>query len=681
MNNEIIMTNTEKMGAAAFIDQPQHIFFALDIGTRSVVGLLGTSENDNYKIIDFAQCPHRVRAMRDGQIEDIDLACEAVREVKKQLEARSGFQLQRVSIAAAGRALKTKTGIAAMDIEEDSSISPDTIRSIEYRAISNAQDIFSHDVEGSKEEHLFSCVGYSVVGYWLDNYPISNLEGHRGRNIRTEVIAAFLPFSVMRSLYAVTGRCDLEVENMTLEPIAAINAVVSTDLRLLNIAIADVGAGTTDIAISKDGSIVAYDMATIAGDELTESIMKHYLVDFDTAEEIKRAMYFNEEYSFYDILGTPYTAKPAEIIKVIKNTTAALCEAIAESILQLNDGPPVAAFLIGGGSQIPGICQQLAEKLGLPPNRVAHGGIRPYKYIQLCSEKLLSPEFVTPIGIGSISFQYRGSEFFSITVNDKKIMLLDSSNITVLDALLLAGIKATSLMGISPRAMTYYVNSARFIDRGTPAVPGELYVNGLEASMETPVKRGDSITAIPARNGIPSNITVADIRKNFEGYVDIIVNGENRGESYQLCNNDELTVTASTAPPPVVPSEEDENDRYDDYDSDEDDIFDDTDPEQNIGSNAGSVPQNPDSASSSSAPGKAVHVFLNETPVTLYQSGQEPPCFAELLNHSNIDTEKPDGILIMKLNGMDAGFSTPLFEDDHAEMKWSGSHSADTEEN
>jgi len=86
----------------------------------------------------------------------------------------------------------------------------------------------------------------------LDNYPIKNLEGHKGRTAVTKIIAAFLPSSVLISLYAVTSRCRLEVDNLTLEPIAAIHAVVPDDVRFLNIALVDIGGGTSDIAVSKD---------------------------------------------------------------------------------------------------------------------------------------------------------------------------------------------------------------------------------------------------------------------------------------------------------------------------------------------------------------------------------------------------------------------------------------------
>ena len=111
--------------------------------------------------------------------------------------------------------------------------------------------------------------------------------GHKGKKASVELIAAFLPSLVVESLYTVTDMNGLEVASLTLEPIAAMNVIIPPEVRLINIALVDIGAGTTDIAISQQGSIVAYAMATIAGDEITEEIIQKYLVDFETAEQIK----------------------------------------------------------------------------------------------------------------------------------------------------------------------------------------------------------------------------------------------------------------------------------------------------------------------------------------------------------------------------------------------------------
>ena len=108
---------------------------------------------------------------------------------------------------------------------------------------------------------------------------------------------------MVESLYTTMNKIGLEVASLTLEPIAAINAAIPENIRLLNLVLVDIGAGTSDIAACTGGSVTGYTMATMAGDEITETIMKQYLVDFSTAEAIKVQLEEKEEICFSDILG------------------------------------------------------------------------------------------------------------------------------------------------------------------------------------------------------------------------------------------------------------------------------------------------------------------------------------------------------------------------------------------
>ena len=310
--------------------------FALDIGTRSVVGIVGSVKNGNFTILDYEQEFHSKRAMRDGQIEDIELVAQVVNSVKSKLEQRSGQTFTKVSIAAAGRALRTAEGSFSYDLIPNEPISEKLIQYMEYSSIESAQEAFEAESGLEESGSDYYCVGYSVKEYLLDDYRIKNLEGQKGHKAVVNIIAAFLPASVLIGLYAATARCGLEVENLTLEPIATIHAVVPDDVRFLNIALVDIGGGTSDIALSKDGSVVAYDMVTTAGDEITEALMQHYLTNFATAEKIKLAMGGETNIDFKDILGNQYSITPDEAFEAVKGAVTDLAEAISQRILRIN---------------------------------------------------------------------------------------------------------------------------------------------------------------------------------------------------------------------------------------------------------------------------------------------------------------------------------------------------------
>lgn len=490
--------------------EDKKIVFALDIGTRSVVGIVGAVKDGKFNVLDFEQEFHEKRAMRDGQIEDIDLVARIVGNVKAKLEQRTGQTFTKVSIAAAGRALRTAAASYSYDLIESDPISEKLVQYMEYCAIEQAQQTFLDEATDLESEGKnYYCVGYSVTEYLLDNYPIKNLEGHKGRKAVTKIIAAFLPSSVLISLYAVTSRCRLEVDNLTLEPIAAIHAVVPDDVRFLNIALVDIGGGTSDIAVSKDGSVIAYDMVTTAGDEITESIMRTYLTNFATAERIKLALNGDEQIGFRDILGNQMTLTPDEAYATVKPSIDALCDAISQRILLINGEAPAAVFLVGGGSQIRGLSKTISEKLGMPPNRVAIGIANTENNLSLFSESLYSPTFVTPIGIGIVSSLYRGCDFFSITVNGKRIMLFNHQTIKVIDALMLAGIKPSGLIGLTAPNLVYIINGVKETVKGTLGIPGEILVNGTPSTIEAEIKQGDDIQVTMAKNGLPPALTLA----------------------------------------------------------------------------------------------------------------------------------------------------------------------------
>lgn len=92
----------------------------------------------------------------------------------------------------------------------------------------------------------------------------------------------------MDGLYKAVEFAGLHVANLTLEPIAAIQVAIPEKFRMLNMALVDVGAGTSDISITKEGTITAYGMIPVAGDSLTDILVQHCLVEFETAEQIKR---------------------------------------------------------------------------------------------------------------------------------------------------------------------------------------------------------------------------------------------------------------------------------------------------------------------------------------------------------------------------------------------------------
>ncbi|WP_337444107.1 cell division protein FtsA [Bacillus coahuilensis] len=274
----------------------QSKIFALDIGTRSVVGIILQELEGKYEVIDVLSIEHKERAMLDGQIHDVVAVSEVIQDVKMQLERKHG-SLKRVCVAAAGRALKTESASAVLPIKGKPELTKEDVLHLELSAVQQAQSTAAEQAQESKSHHYY-CVGYSVLYYRLDGEDIGNLIDQQGNEASVDIIATFLPRVVVESLISALKRADLEMEALTLEPIAAINVLIPPSMRRLNVALVDIGAGTSDIAITDAGTVIAYGMVPVAGDEITEALSDQFLLDFPLAEKDKKRTYCKWQYLY-----------------------------------------------------------------------------------------------------------------------------------------------------------------------------------------------------------------------------------------------------------------------------------------------------------------------------------------------------------------------------------------------
>lgn len=179
----------------------------------------------------------------------------------------------------------------------------------------------------------------------------------------------------MDGLYKAVEFAGLHVANLTLEPIAAIQVAIPEKFRMLNMALVDVGAGTSDISITKEGTITAYGMIPVAGDSLTDILVQHCLVEFETAEQIKRKCRTQEIIEYEDIMGLPQTITAGEVLELLDPEIERMTQMVSDTIKELNGDKPVSAvFVVGGGGMVPGYTEKLAAKLGIVKERVAIRG-------------------------------------------------------------------------------------------------------------------------------------------------------------------------------------------------------------------------------------------------------------------------------------------------------------------
>ncbi|TKI72236.1 cell division protein [Lysinibacillus mangiferihumi] len=483
--------------------------FALDIGTRSVVGIILEEDNDHFHVQDILVKEHKERAMVDGQIHNVMYVAELINEIKQKLEEKHG-PLSKVSVAAAGRSLKTEQASVSINIRNRPIFTEEDISRLELQAVQQAQQQLLQHKEDTKTSHYY-CVGYSVLYYRLDGEEIGSLLDQQGDEAQIEVIATFLPRVVVESLIAALKRANLEMDALTLEPIAAINVLIPPTMRRLNVALVDIGAGTSDIAITDKSTVVAYGMVPTAGDEITEALSDHYLLDFPVAEEAKRQLHCSEEILIQDILGFDQYYPKEEVLAAIEPAVKQLAKAIGEEILRLNNRTaPKAVMLVGGGSLTPNLTTEIGLVLDLPANRIAVRGVDAIQNLTKEAHIKASPELVTPIGI-AIAAKKMPIQYMSLTVNEQIVRLFELKEMTVGDAFLAANIRAKQLYGKPGHGLSISVNGQDIFIPGGHGQPAQILVNGQQSSTKTIIKTGDAIQLIEGQDGLPATATIRDI--------------------------------------------------------------------------------------------------------------------------------------------------------------------------
>jgi len=280
----------EMRQARAEADDKQHIV-ALDIGTEFVKALIARLDNDELTIVGMGRARQDVSDMHSGAIADIAGVVQNCETALAEAEDQAGLQAKRVIIGIAGELVKGTTSTIRyrrpqpdrpLDIPEMEFIN----EKVQERAQVKAQKSIA--LETGNDEVEVKLVNSALVSIHIDGYKVSNPIGFQGKDVAVQIYTAFAPMVHIGALERVADELALELLAVAAEPFAVSRSVLGSDASSNFTAIlADVGGGTTDIAVVNDGGVEGTKMFGIGGRSFTRTISSEMDLTYKDAEKLK----------------------------------------------------------------------------------------------------------------------------------------------------------------------------------------------------------------------------------------------------------------------------------------------------------------------------------------------------------------------------------------------------------
>lgn len=264
---------------------------ALDIGTEFVKALIAKLDGDKLDIVGAGRCRQQVSDMYSGAIADISGVVRNCEDALSEAEDQAGLQAKRVVIGIAGELVKGVTNTIRYrrpqpDRPLDTAEMEFIIEKVQERAQNKAQKQIA--LETGNDDVEIKLVNSALVGIHIDGYKVSNPIGFQGHDVAVQIYTAFAPMVHIGALERVAEELSLELLAVAAEPFAVSRSVLGTDANSNFTAIlADVGGGTTDIAVVNDGGVEGTKMFGIGGRSFTRTIASELDLSYDDAEKLK----------------------------------------------------------------------------------------------------------------------------------------------------------------------------------------------------------------------------------------------------------------------------------------------------------------------------------------------------------------------------------------------------------
>lgn len=337
------------------------IIAGLDVGTTKICAVVGEIVDGMIEVKGIATVPSK--GLRKGVVVNIDSTVESIKKAILSIEKITGIRLEDVRVGISGGHIKGFNSYGAVGIRKDEVSHSDV-----ERVIDSAKAVY---IPLDREVLHVIPISYTIDGQNGIRDPV----GMTGVRLEAEVYIITGAVASVHNLIKCCEKAGVDVGDIIFEPLASAEAILTEDEKELGVAIVDIGGGTTDITIYKDGCLKHTSVIAVGGNHFTNDIAVGLRIPIAEAERIKKesgnaTVVLVKDSDEIEIMqsGQKRTILKRHLAEIIQPRAEELFDLIKDELIRCSGYEMASAGIVltGGGSLLTGIDRLAETRLGLP---------------------------------------------------------------------------------------------------------------------------------------------------------------------------------------------------------------------------------------------------------------------------------------------------------------------------
>ena len=368
------------------------VLVGIDVGTSKICALIGEIGRDGkLTVIGHGTVP--ASGLKKGAVVNIDQTVRSIRDAVERAERLSGWKIDKAFVGVGGAQIESlnSTGQVAVSAHTREVAREDIRRAIEVaRAVA---------IPTNREVLHVERRGFIVDGQEGVKDPL----GMSALRLEVETHIVTAPQTAVQNLMKCVAQAGVKIDELVVNALASAEAVANETERELGVAVADIGAGTIDLAMFNEGSPFHTSVLPVGGNFVTNDIAIGIKTSLPVAEELKiqhgtcdlKTIADDEEIAV-SVLGEDAgrTVSRLEVCQIIEARMRETFELLAGEMKAAGAGMlPAGIILTGGGAQLAGLAELGREVLGMPVRVVSPSGVAGL------TDSILTPAYSTAIGL------------------------------------------------------------------------------------------------------------------------------------------------------------------------------------------------------------------------------------------------------------------------------------------